>query len=57
LLPPVAQDKSLCEKIFPKLAEGAKLTKAEIQTYYKFKTDYIQNYDPLNENHEVKFPF
>jgi len=27
----------LCEKLFPKLAEGSKLTTEELEIYYQFK--------------------
>lgn len=49
----MAEAKSICEKIFPKLADGTKLTKQELEVYYLFKTEYVQTYDHQNQKHEV----
>lgn len=51
---PVAGDKGICEKLFPALAEGTKLNKAEVEFFHKFKRDYVQPYDDQNANHEVE---
>ena len=37
--------KSICEKIFPKLAEGTKLSKEELEIFYNFRNELVQNYD------------
>ena len=31
--------KNLCQKMFPKLAEGTKLSKNELEVYYQFKIE------------------
>lgn len=52
--PSHAETKSLCQKLFPKLAEGTKLTKEELQVYYHFKVEHVQNYDQSNPSHELE---
>ena len=47
--------KNLCQKMFPKLAEGTKLTKEELEVFYQFKVEQIQTYDHMNLQHEVGF--
>ena len=34
--------------MFPKLAEGTKLTKEELEVFYNFKTEQVQTYDHMN---------
>jgi thymidylate synthase ThyX len=45
--------KNLCQKMFPKLAEGTKLTKEELEVFYQFKVEQVQTYDHMNLQHEV----
>ena len=33
--------KNLCQKMFPKLAEGTKLTKEELEVFYQFKVEQV----------------
>ena len=47
--------KNLCQKMFPKLAEGTKLTKEELEVFYQFKVEQVQTFDHMNERHEVSF--
>ena len=45
--------KSLCMRIFPKLAEITNLTIEEIEVFYNLKLNQSQSYDQANESHEV----
>jgi hypothetical protein len=47
--------RNICEKIFPKLAEGTKLTPGELEVFYQFKNKLVQPYDQMKAEHEVKF--
>jgi hypothetical protein len=47
--------RNICEKIFPKLAEGTKLTPGELEVFYQFKSKLVQPYDQVKAEHEVRF--
>lgn len=48
------ENKTLCMKIFPKLASKTNLTLEELQFYYDAKVTEIMHYDQNNKLHEVK---
>ena len=47
--------RNICEKLFPKLAEGTKLTPGEVEVFYQFKIKLVQPYDQVKVEHEVRF--
>jgi hypothetical protein len=53
--PSHVEARNICEKIFPKLAEGTKLTPGELEVFYQFKNKLVQPYDQMKAEHEVKF--
>ena len=44
--------KSLCHKVFPKLAARTNLEPEELQTYYAIRFQYLHPYDEKNKQHE-----
>ena len=52
--PSHVEARNICEKLFPKLAEGTKLTPGELEVYYQFKVKLVQPYDQRKAEHEVR---
>ena len=46
------ETKTLCMKMFPKLAQRTNLTPEELQTYYQIRFVYIQPYQAKFKTHE-----
>ena len=51
--PSHVEARNICEKLFPKLAEGTKLTPGEVEVFYQFKIKLVQPYDQMKVEHEV----